>query len=348
MELHFSDEQRLFADAIGRFLIQKHTFEARRAAIAGGRWGCEAVWRALADLGCLALVVPEADGGLGAGAVEAGILAREIGRHLVIEPVREVVHAALLLAGVDGGESELAAIMEGRSRYVVARPMDGHGRCIAIGGDAADGFLIVGDAGLQLVGADEVRIVSIRLLDDSSAAEMVVDAGCGRQLAGRAGWASCRAWADTIRTLFLCFETVGSMDAATGDTVRYVKERRQFGKAIADFQVVQHRVAEMTVATREADAVVNLAALTLAANGIGTLSQRAVAAAIHCIGSRAEFVADGAVQLHGGMGVSDETPVSGHFRKLQAFRLLAGSIDQAAASVVVAGLHRFSAVLQEG
>ena len=348
MDLEYSDEHRLFADAIGSLLADACPFEKRRASVAARAWGDPALWAALAELGCLALMIPAAAGGLDGKAIDLAVMARALGRHLVIEPVRQAVMSGLLLGPADGAAPERDDLASGAKRYAVATAAPADGTNILLPGcDGADGILLASEDTLWLIDAKQASLVPVQLLDDSMAADAAFDIRPARALAVGGGWAAARAKAIAYDRLFLCFEAMGSMDAALAQTTAYVSERRQFGRAIAEFQVVQHRIAEMVVASREAEAVALLAALTIDATGPGTAADRALAAAISRIAAAAELVADGAVQLHGGMGVSDETPVAAHFRKLQAFRLLAGRMDDVADTMVATGAHHRSAVLIE-
>ncbi len=313
-----------------------------------GGWGSINVWQALADLGCFLLAVPESAGGLGAGAVEAGILARAVGRHLLIEPVRENVVAAMLLAvGEDAGD-RLAALTAGNKRYGLAfasceQPM----RTIR-GAWEADGVLVAVDDGLLLADRATLSVRPVPLLDDTIAGDVEVASGGFRQIASGADWPALRQRAAALLRLMLVSETLGTIDAALDGTIAYVRERSQFGGPISAFQTVQHRVAEMVVAAREAEAVTLLATLTFDAAGPGAAFDRAIAGAVRRVAHAAELVADSGVQLHGGMGVSDETKIAAQFRKLQAFRPQAGGTDDAALAMVSSGMHRQSAVLVEG
>lgn len=349
MKLGFSDEQNLFADSVDRLLERACAFEKRRAQVAAGAWGDPWLWRKLAELGCFALAVPETSGGLGGGAVEVGILMRALGRRLAIEPVREAIVAGQLLAGVRDAEALLEAVMVGTSRYgVVFGDGSGSGRIqSAHGALEADGLLLAGPHLLARLAADAADFEIVRMLDDTIGVDVTFDLAAARQMAVADDWEAVRARAEALNRVALVFDALGSLEGALAETVRYVSERRQFGRPIAAFQVVQHRVAEMVVYAREAEAAAWLAATTLDALKHGLAVERALIVATRRVAAAAEFVADGAVQLHGGMGVSDETPVAAHFRKLQAFRLAADPSDEAADRLATSGAHRRSAVLLE-
>ena len=344
MDLEFSEEQRMFADALGRFLEKEYAFDFRAGLVAERAWGSERIWSGLAELGCFMVVVPEAAGGLGGKAIDVGVIGRVMGRNLVIEPVRSVVVAAILLANVEGASDLLEALMTGSERFAVldlALRSDEH---FIIPGAVGADIILLADDRLTVIPRDHnFRVV--QLLDDSMAVESATVQPGGRTFEPGPEWSLARSTAQAFSRIFLCFEALGSIEAALAGTVDYVRERRQFNKPIAQFQVVQHRIAEMAVAAKEAEAAALLAALTFDAVGSSSASDRAIAAAVLTISRAAELVADSAVQLHGGMGVSNELSISAHFRKLQSFRFLCGSMESVADEVVKSAAYKRSAVL---
>ena len=346
MNLEFSEEQRLFADALGRFLQNEYSFERRQALVAAREWGSPTIWQGLAELGCFMLSVPEAAGGLGGRAVEIGILGRALGRHLVIEPVRSAVVAGVLLANAQGTDADLEGLMAGTDRYAVMEPhLTIRGKSIIPGAFGANGILVF-DGGLSVISCD-ADLRAVQLLDDSMALEGLIDPQGARCLSTGLHWNAACSTAEAFSCIFLFFEALGSIETALADTAAYVLERRQFDKPIGRFQVIQHRVAEMAVAAKEAEAAALLAALTFDAAGPSLASDRAIAAATTRIAAVAEQVGDAAVQLHGGMGVSNELSISAHFRKLQAFRFLSRPVDKVAEQIVTTRAHHHSAVLLE-
>ena len=342
VNLQFSDEQQLFSEALTRFVDERCSFDARRATIAGGEWGDETLWHELAQLGCLGVSVPESAGGFGGGAIEMGLVARATGRRLLVEPVLPALVAGVLLSGVSGGQDAIDGLVSGEQRFAIAADRT----CRSVeGGMAATAFLLPTDAGMTIVPAHDVQRTPVRLLDDTLAADVSM-IGHGTHHAAADDWRANRARAAAVARTLLCWQAVGSMERALADTAAHLRERRQFGKALSEFQVVQHRIAEMAVAVKEAEVAALLAALTLDAAGPGLPTERAVAAAAHCIVAGADVVANGAVQLHGGMGVSDELDISARFRQLQAVRARLRDDGGYADRVIAAKLHRTSAVLE--
>jgi alkylation response protein AidB-like acyl-CoA dehydrogenase len=185
--------------------------------------------------------------------------------------------------------------------------------------------------------APGVTIRDVRMLDGQRAADVLLrdvrvadDAVIG--MAG-SGWRMLEAVADYGAGL-LCAEALGAMDALFGATLDYLKTRQQFGVAIGKFQALQHRMADMYVHLEQARSMALLAAVRLAgaardpADGGATAERRrAVAAAKYRVGQAARFVGQQAIQLHGGMGVTDELPASHYFKRLSTIELTLGDAD---------------------
>lgn len=349
MNLTLSDEQRLFSDALARMLRDSHSFERRRELVAKGAWGLPEAWAALVDLGCFMLPVSEARGGLAAGAVEMGLLANAVGRHLVMEPVIETLLVAKLLSESDPAAGDmLNRVVAGDARLGLVFGDRGAPLRSVRGGWQGHGLLIADEDGLFLAESAHMQVRPVPMLDDVMAYDVDVAPACLRQIAGGEGWPDLRAGAMALQDILLLNETCGIISAALDATIDHVRERHQFGKPISAFQTVQHRISEMLVAAREAEAIVTLATLTYDAAGPGQKHDRARAGAIARTTAAAELVADTGVQLHGGMGVSDESRIAAYFRKLQAFRFRAGDMRSAAVEMVKNRAHRQSAVLIEG
>jgi len=178
-----------------------------------------------------------------------------------------------------------------------------------------------------------LRITGYRTVDGQRAAEIVLDgveAGPDAAL-GRPGAAGALLDAGCDHGVgLLCAEALGAMEALFEATLDYLKTRRQFGSPIGGFQALQHRMADMTIHLEQARSLALLAALTLARtrgdpDGVDAASRRrAVSAAKYRVGQAARFIGQNAVQLHGGMGVTDELPVSHYFKRLSAIELTLG------------------------
>lgn len=191
---------------------------------------------------------------------------------------------------------------------------------------------------LFLVPADApgLRIVDYRMLDGQRGADAIFDGVrvTAAQLIGAAGqgWPILEQAADYGAGL-LCFEAVGAMDALFAATLEYLKTRQQFGVPIGKFQALQHRMADMYIHLEQARSMALLAAVKLDAAGAGVEAdaaderRKAVAAAKYRVGQAARFVGQQAVQLHGGMGVTDELPAAHYFKRLTTIELTLGDSD---------------------
>jgi alkylation response protein AidB-like acyl-CoA dehydrogenase len=363
MDFNFKEEQLQLADALKRWIARDYGFEARRAIIGSQQGSSDAAWAQLAELGLTALPVPEAQGGFDGGAVDMLVVMQELGRGLVVEPYFATVlgaeflklggrHAGLL-ERVAGGELKLAcALGERQSRHDLR---DIATRAVTDG----DGWLLSGEkkvvlhgaqAGLLIVSArsgggqsDEdgitlfavpadapgVRLTGYRMLDGQRGADLCLD-GVRVDAAGvigtpGAGWVILEAAADYGAGL-LCAEAVGAMDALFAATLDYLKTRQQFGVPIGKFQALQHRMADMYIHLEQARSMALLAAVKLD-GGDAAERRRAVSAAKYRVGLAARFVGQQAVQLHGGMGVTEELPAAHYFKRLSTIGLTLGDCD---------------------
>lgn len=325
--------------------------------VAEQRWGDPAIWSALAELGCFGIAVPETAGGFGGGSVEIGLMMRALGRHLAIEPVAAAVVAGTLLGGTEGADDLIEALIGGEMRLAPCFDLvcgvsgvSGSARSLA-GGHAAHGLLAACEQSLHLVDPADVRVTPVPLLDDTIGVDVVAEDAPSRRLEVGADWPRHRALAIARGQLARAWQALGVLEGALDATTAYMRERRQFGRPLGAFQTIQHRVAEMTVAAKEAEVAAMLGALVLDAAGPGADAERALSAATGRIAAASAIVAETAVQLHGGMGVSDELDISARFRHLQAFRFRAEAVEQPveryAEAVVASGAHHHSAVLVE-
>ncbi|CAG1014133.1 pimeloyl-CoA dehydrogenase [Burkholderiaceae bacterium] len=355
MDFSFTEEQQLLEDTVLRFVAKDYAFEKRHAirASAGG-WSREA-WQALADLGLLALNVPEEHGGLGAGPVDTMLALNALGPGLLQEPylasavvatalLRECPQQAGLLAQMAAGE-RIAVLAHdepgarGNPCHVatLCRPdgtdflLDGR-KCVVAHAAAAD-FLIVSarlgdDLALFLVPCDAAGLTldAYPTLDGTRAAEVHLNGV--RLPAG----ALLPAGADVLERALgvglaaLCAEAVGIMKATIDATVDYLRTRRQFGQPIGRFQALQHRAADMLLHYEQAKSMSYLAAMRCTSKDAAE-RRRALSAAKVVTGRAVRFIGQQAVQLHGGMGMTDELVVSHWFKRLTAIEIEFGDSD---------------------
>ncbi|MFA7586780.1 MAG: acyl-CoA dehydrogenase family protein, partial [Novosphingobium sp.] len=373
MQFQPSEEQQLFLRALERFLDKEHDFERRRHTATTETAVDPAVWQGLADLGLFMLPFAEGVGGAGLGPVEFGPAMEILGSRLVVEPV---LPAILLAGGVlahAGSAAQrdrwLGPLIAGEARFALAdvdapgnfvrarRSADGWvldgAKVLAEGAPGADGLIVssLDEAGvthLFMVAPDApgLSLKPVRTVDGARAADIAFQAvpvADAMVLSGD-GRAALDA-AHHFAAIAACWEAVGVMTAAYRQTADYVRQRQQFGRPLAAFQSVQHRVAEMAVACEEARAAAMLAAFHAADSAN---SGRTAAGACVKVAASADLVAKAAVQLHGGMGVSDELAIATAFRKLLAFAAgggMSSQLERYAAQVVDGGRFADSVVL---
>jgi alkylation response protein AidB-like acyl-CoA dehydrogenase len=347
VNFELSEEQAMLRDMLRRYLREQYDFETRRARVAAGRGQDAPLWRALAELGILGVLLPEAAGGMGGGPVEAMLVSEILGEALVAEPFLEtVVIGAALLAG-SAAEALLPGIASGAVRIassldpamLEAEPAPGgwhlRGQLSVVVGAPGASHLIgaartSGDGPslfLVAAGAPGVAIQGYQLIDDRPAGDVEIDAHLpGEALLGAPGAAGpvIEAVLDAARAA-LCAEAVGVLRRMLDDTVEFAKQRRQFGQPLASFQALQHRMVDMFLALEQAISASHLAMLNLGAPP--ETRARAVAAAKATIGKAARFIGENAVQLHGAMGMTDELAVGHYFKRATVIAQSFGSTE---------------------
>lgn len=329
MNLALSDEQAMVRDMVRRFLADRYD----ATTMAKGPMSPDD-WRALGELGLFALLTPEQAGGLGGGAAEVMIVSEEMGRALAITPLAEaILLCGRAIAGSAAAEEWGDRLMQGDALLAFAPGgalVDGRLRgsaAIVRDGMDANAFVVETEAGALLFVDGQgsgVRRTPVRLVDGSMAAHVRFDAVQAQPLTVPASmWAEAQALAG----LSIVAELVGAMATLLDLTVDHVRQRHQFGKPIASFQVVQHRCARMYTWLEQSRSLLLKAALAEEEARV-----RAVTAARAYIGDAALKLAEEAVQLHGGMGVTDELAVGRGLRRvLLLSRLHGGGIAARAA-----------------
>jgi alkylation response protein AidB-like acyl-CoA dehydrogenase len=350
MNFDFTEDQESLRDAVRRWVDKGFSFERRHAiAKAGGK--TRDVYGELAELGLTALAVPEACGGMGFGAVEAMVLMEELGRGLVNAPYAQgaLVAPALLAAGpadmqqawypkvADGSALIVLAHQERGARYRLDRVttaaretsegwlLDG-AKSIVPAGDEADAFIVPalhgGQISLFLVttGAEGVSLRSYPTQDGARAAELALKA-TPATLILHDGLGALEHAVD-IGIAALCAEGVGVMEKLLALTVEYMNTRKQFGVPIATFQALRHRVADCKMQLELARSMSYFASLKL---GEPPAARRhALSQAKVQLGNSARFIGQQCIQLHGGIGVTDEYAGSHYFKRLTCMEMTFG------------------------
>ena len=366
MNFEFSEEQRMLADSVERFVADHYELE-NRIASSGSDLGFSADhWKTIAELGWLALPFAEGDGGFGGSQIETMILFEAFGRGLVLEPY----FASIVLGGgalkrgaakgmretilpgvIDGSLQLTLAYAEEQSRFdlndvVTSARADGsnfvlNGTKSVVANAASADHIVVSTrtsggqfdtSGITLflvaADADGVTLESYPTVDGLRASEVILkdvqvssDAVIG-EVGG--GFEILSAVANDA-ILALAAEAVGAMEVLYKDTVQYTQEREQFDHPLSDFQVLQHRMVEMFMEYEQCKSLLYRATLE-AAQGAAT-AQRTIHALKHLVGKTGYFIGENAVQLHGGMGMTEELRIGHFFKRLLVINMQFGDAD---------------------
>ncbi len=367
MDFNLTKEQQMLSEVVQRFVAKEYTFATRRGILESTDGWSRKVWSQLAEMGLLSLQVPEEYGGMASTSIEMLLTMTALGRGLLLEPylpsailatalIRELGSRAQKeswLPSLAAGERiAVPAHVERGSRYDLSRIAtsavrkgDGfalNGRkTIVLHAAAADLLLVsartagnAGDeAGISLFGVERgatgVSLQSYPTLDGQRGADVTLrDVQAPREaLIGPEGGAFpaiSAVW--DLGIAALCAEAVGALEAIFQATADYLMTRKQFGVPIGHFQALQHRVAEMLIHVEQAKSMSYLAAMRCTERD-AALRGRAISAAKVLIGQACRRVGQEAVQLHGGMGVTDELIVSHYFKRLTAIELSLGDTE---------------------
>ncbi|WP_292938171.1 acyl-CoA dehydrogenase family protein [Noviherbaspirillum sp.] len=368
MDFTFTEEQQMLVDTTRRFIAKDYGFEARQKIKATSPQGfSREVWQGLADIGLLSLNVPEADGGLGGSPIDTMLVMNAVGEGLLLEPFlasavlatktlallgNEAQRTALLPALAAGEKIAALAHEEPSTRYdrmaVETRAFqvgDGYvltGRKSVIAhGASADVLLVTariakaGETGTLAVFAvprdtNGLRHVSYATVDGVRAADVWLNQAyvpASAMLNAADDTEGALAQVLDFGLAAVCAEAVGALDKLLAATVEYARNRKQFGQPIGKFQALQHRMADMVLHIEQARSMSYLASVRCN-DPDPAVRNRALDAAKVVIGQACRFVGQQAVQLHGGMGVTDELDVSHYFKRLMAIEMEFGNTDQ--------------------
>jgi alkylation response protein AidB-like acyl-CoA dehydrogenase len=344
VDLEPSDEQKLLAQTVSGLLEKRYDANTRLRLLGSDEGWSRDMWRQYAELGLLGLPFAEKYGGAGMGPDELAVVLECFGRALILEPYLATVvlggalvaaagspeQQAAVLPGVAAGDTLLAfAYTEPGSRWSLtdiatsASPTaDGwtvSGQKIAVlGGDSADRFVVTartreGSVGLFLVAGEDARRDAYAMQDGLRGADVLFTDAPAEALGQPVDAVATIESVLDVAIAGLCAEAVGAMDRMLWLTVDYLKTRVQFGRPIAVFQTLQHRAANMYVSLEQARSMALLARLALSSDDV-TERRKMVRAAKLQVDLAARHVAQEAVQLHGGIGMTMEYPV-GHYLK---------------------------------
>jgi pimeloyl-CoA dehydrogenase small subunit len=367
MDFELSEEQQLLKQTCERYFADHYQFESRRRYSHEPRGWSLICWKQFADLGLLGLPFAEDHGGFGGGPVETMIVMEQIGRVLLLEPYLATVvlgggfiarggsdaQRAELLPKIAAGDLSLSfAHAERQARYELANVAttarrDGSGyildgaKTLVLNGDTAEKLVVSARvsgtqterSGLALFLVDAttpgVLVRGYPTVDGLRAAEVTlsnvrVETTDALGEPGAAFALIARIVDEAIAAL--CAEAVGAMAAMHEATVAYMKTRKQFGVAIGSFQVLQHRAADMLIAVEQARSMAMLATM-MATEDDARERRQAISAAKVQIGRSGRFVGQQAIQIHGGIGMTMETMVGHHFKRLAVIDTQFGDAD---------------------
>lgn len=367
MDFNLTEEQRMLQDSLNKFVQSEYLYEHRRKLAATEEGFSREQWAKFAELGWLCLPFSEEDGGIGAGPIETMLLMDAFGRGLVLEPffpsiilaggvlkraANDEQRSRWISGLIDGSVMMSLAHAEPGDRYNAAHvattaKADGDGyvlngkKTFVLAGPSADAYIVVartggaaGDAkGISLFvvekGAAGVALQAGRCLDGQRVAELTltnVKVGKDALLGTEGDALSVLESVQAEATVALCAEAVGIMERLYKDTVEYTKARKQFGVTIAVFQALQHRMVDMFMAYEQCKSLLFKAVLALQDNEPD--AARTVAALKYFVGVQGQKVAHEAVQIHGGMGLTDEMSVGVYLKRINVINALFGSPEQ--------------------
>jgi len=350
MDFDFNDDQEQLRDAVRRWVDKGYTFERRQGIAESGGFDRKA-YGELAELGLTGLYIAEEDGGMGMGPVEGMVVMEELGRGMVLEPLAQTLIAGGVLGAYAPRELKatwLPKIASGEALVVLAQQerkaryrldvcetqaaQAGSGwtingaKSVVPAGDQADAFLVPAKAN-----------GNIALFLVERTASGVHTRGYGTQEGGRAAEVTFKSAPASLVTndgltalehavdigiAATCAEAVGVLDKTMAVTVEYMNTRKQFGVTLSTFQALRHRVADMKMQLELARSMSYYASLKL--NAPPQDRRRAMARAKYQLGASMRFIGQNSVQLHGGIGVTDEYIGSHYFKKLTQLELCFG------------------------
>ena len=364
MDFDFTEDQRLLKDSVDRLVSDRYGFEQRKGFMKEPAGWSGEMWGVYAELGLLGLPFGEDHGGFGGGAIETGMVMEAFGRGLVLEPylatvvlggglIRHAADAAQqeeLVPQIVSGELKLAlAHVERHSRWdlhdvAVTARRDGEGylingdKSVVLHGDCAGKLLVTartggaqrdhGGIGVFLVDAagPGVSRQAYPTQDGMRAAEISFANAHGVALGDPGGGLPVLELVVDEAIAALCAEAVGGMGEMLSVTTDYMKQRKQFGRAIGEFQVLQHRAVDMFVSLEQAKSMAMYATM-MVADGDASVRRQALSAAKVQIGRSGKHIGEETVQLHGGIAMTMEYKAGHYFKRMTMIEQMFGSTD---------------------
>ncbi|WP_321881324.1 acyl-CoA dehydrogenase family protein [Paraburkholderia bannensis] len=353
MNFQHTEDRRMLADTLNRFIAEQYGFETRDRIARSSEGFSADMWRRFADLGVIGALFDEADGGFGGQGFDVAVVFEALGRGLVVEPFLDtlIVGRALAHAGNDSQRERIASLVDGSQVAALAHDEPGsHYEASRVSTRAekdSDGWLLQGakgvvqhaenadvllvsartsgaefdEAGISLFlvprNAEGVNVRGYRRIDGGRAAEVTLDnvkVGADALIGAPGSGFATLEHATGYGLIALAAEALGAMDVTRDFTLEYLRTRKQFGLPLGSFQALQHRMADLLLDIEQArSAVINAAA---AVDAPRVQRERALSAAKYTIGQIGARVAEEAIQLHGGIGMTWELPLAHYAKRL--------------------------------
>ena len=366
MDFSLSEEQQLLKDSITQFVDKDYLFDVRQKNIKSELGYSSDFWKTFADLGWLGMPFSEADGGYDGGLIDLMVIMESLGRGLVVEPyIPNIVLAGGLISRLGNeeqktnflpkiisGEIQMSlAFAEPQSRFnlsdvITTAKTDGENyildgyKAVVMNGPSSDTLIVVArtsgtqldEKGLSLFLVDpSAKGVSLRNysnVDGSKASEVTlegVEVSTSSLLGDEGNIYSVLEEVIDLATLAISAEAVGIMEKMNEITLEYTKTREQFGETLSSFQALQHRMVDTFMAYEQTKSLLLMCAAKLTDKADD--ATKAVSALKYQVGIAAKQVGEESVQLHGGMGVTDETNIGHFFKRLTTIRAIFGNTD---------------------
>ncbi len=366
MNFDLSEERTLLKDSISRFVRDNYELESRIKHSQSSKGFSAENWNSIAELGWLALPFPEEDGGIGGNQIDTMVVMEEFGKGMVLEPyfASIVLGAGALRRGasddmkeamfegvIDGSKQLALAYAESQARFdlhdvVSSAKQDGEdfvlngNKCVVQNAETASHIIVsartsggqIDTDGISLflidVNSEGFELLNYPTVDGLRASEITLTnvrvnkTGVVGEVG--AGFEILQAVANDA-ILALAAEAIGTMEMLYTDTIEYTQQRVQFDQKLSDFQVLQHRMVDMFMEYEQCKSLLYRATLEVVENREG--AQRSVHALKHLIGKAGTFIAENAVQLHGGMGMTEELRIGHFFKRLTVIDMQFGNSD---------------------
>lgn len=363
MNLSFSEEQNMLKDSVARFVADQYDFETRRKIADSAEGFSRENWQTFAELGWLSIPFSEELGGFGGGAADTMVVMEEMGKGLVVEPFVATVllfGGLLSKAGSEAQQQELIgkiiegqlqgsfAFLERQSRFEITDILttakaEGDSfilngeKTVVMNGANADKLIVSArtsggqsdEQGISLflvdANADGVEKVTYKLMDGQLVANIKLNGVTG-ELVGEQdkAFGAIQAVVNDVMVA-VSAEALGIMEKLVMTTIEYAKTREQFGVTIGKFQALQHRMVEMFMAGEQTKSLLYRAVCSLEGNSED--AQKDILALKVMVGRAGKQIGGEAIQMHGGMGITDELDVGHYVKRLMTINTLFGDAD---------------------